>query len=197
MRRYILNPNGDCSATGTGSEMWMRYRKGDDTALESIVILYSDNLMFYINGYVKNISVAEDILAEVFLKLVIHAKRFREESSIKTYLYRIATNASIDYIRKQSRRSSVVLDECYELYDEAQELEKIVMNNEQKRELHKAMRQLKAEYRNALFLVYFEGLSYVEAAKILGCSMKQVNNSIYRAKQSLRSIYQREGFSFE
>ena len=197
MRRYILNPNGDCSATGTGSEMWMRYRKGDDKALESIVILYSDNLMFYINGYVKNISVAEDILSEVFLKLVIHAKRFREESSIKTYLYRIATNASIDYIRKQSRRNSTVLEECYELYDESQELEKIVMNNEQKRELHEAMQQLKAEYSNALFLVYFEGLSYVEAAKILGCSIKQVNNSIYRAKQSLRSIYQREGFSFE
>jgi len=197
MRRYILNPNGDCSAKGTGNEMWMRYRKGDDTALESIVILYRDNLMFYINGYVKNISVAEDILSEVFFKLVIHAKRFREESSIKTYLYRIATNASIDYIRKQSRRNSAVLKECYELYDESQELEKIVMNNEQKRELHKAMQELKAEYRNALFLVYFEGLSYVEAAKILGCNMKQVNNSIYRAKQSLRSIYQREGFSFE
>lgn len=192
-----MNPKGDCSATGTGSEMWMRYRKGDDTALESIVTLYSDNLLFYINGYVKNISVAEDILSEVFLKLVIHAKRFREESSIKTYLYRIATNASIDYIRKQSRRSRVVLEECYELYDESQELEKIVINNEQKRELHEAMQQLKAEYRNALFLVYFEGLSYVEAAKILGCSAKQVNNSIYRAKQSLRSIYQRECFSFE
>ena len=110
MGRYILNQNGDCSAKETGNEMWMRYRNGDDTALESIVIQYSDNLLFYINGYVKNTSVAEDILSEVFLKLVIHAKRFREESSIKTYLYRIATNASIDYIRKQSRRSSVELE---------------------------------------------------------------------------------------
>lgn len=48
MGRYILNQK---TAIETGNEMWMRYRKGDDTALESIVILYSDNLLFYISSY--------------------------------------------------------------------------------------------------------------------------------------------------
>lgn len=70
-------------------------------------------------------------------------KRFREESLIKRRICTDGTNASIDYIRKQSRRSSVELEECYELNDESQELEKIVMNNEQKRELHEAMQQLR------------------------------------------------------
>ena len=61
--------------------------------------------------------------------------------------------------------------------------------------LHLCMGQLRAEYREALYLAYFEGLSYAQVAEVMGKSVKQVTNMVYRGKQSLRELLKKEGIT--
>ena len=65
-----------------------------------------------------------------------------------------------------------------------------------KRQLYEAMAKLKTEYREALYLVSIEGMSYSEAGKILGKSEQQMTNLVHRGKKSLRKILEQGGFSY-
>ena len=179
-----------------GAFLYNKYKNGDNDALGEIVSLYSDNLLYFINGYVKNIHIAQDILSDTFFRLIISRKNFSEQSSFKTYLYRIARNLSLDYLRKQKRNKEISVSDENTLQDEKQ-LENAVVNDEQKKQLALALQKLPDIYREALYLVYFENLSYKDTAKILKKNKKQTENIIFRARQSLKKILVKEGFVYE
>ena len=67
---------------------------------------------------------------------------------------------------------------------------------ERKRQLYQAMEKLKDDYREALYLVYFEDMSYRQAASVMGKSESQVTKLVYRGKQSLKTILEEEGFEY-
>ena len=77
------------------------------------------------------------------------------------------------------------------------DLERSYIKEEQKIALRRAMRRLKEEYGQALYLSYFENLSNAEIARIMHKSKRQVENLIYRGKQSLKSELEKEGFVYE
>ena len=85
------------------------------------------------------------------------------------------------------------------LYEEADEndLESNYLKKEQKITLHKAVRRLNSDYRQVLYLTVFEGFSNGEAAKIMHKSTRQIENLLYRAKKSLRTELEKEGFEYE
>ncbi len=68
-------------------------------------------------------------------------------------------------------------------------------NKERNQILHACLDRLNVDYREALYLTYFNGMSYAEAAEIMGKSVKQVTNLVYRGKQSLRTLLQKEGIT--
>ena len=74
--------------------------------------------------------------------------------------------------------------------------ETLFLQKERERALYRAMGRLKADYRVALHLVYFEELSYEEAGRVLHKSKKQIENLVYRAKNALRADLEKEGFEF-
>ena len=76
-------------------------------------------------------------------------------------------------------------------------VEEVVKSKEQSQLLHLCMEQLHVEYRKALYLTYFEELSYKEAARVMGKNVKQITNLVYRGKQSLRRLLEQEGFTYE
>ena len=71
-----------------------------------------------------------------------------------------------------------------------------LMRSERDRQLYAALKKLKAEYREALYLVYLEGMSYRDAAAVMAKSEPQVTNLVYRGKQSLKTILEQEGFIY-
>ena len=83
------------------------------------------------------------------------------------------------------------------LMDEYASFEREIEKDEQKAMLNKALSALKDDYKTALHLVYFEELSYADAAKVMKKSPKQIENILYRARQSLRSELEKEGFVYE
>lgn len=170
-----------------GAVCYKRFLEGDESAFEEILNDYREGLMFFINRYVNNIYVAEDIAADVFAYLIIKPKSYNFKVSLKTYLYMIGRSRALDWLRKESKRRHLPIEELYtEPSDEAYVLEEKVIADEEKKALYKAIEKLPADYKNAILLVYIEGLKYEEAAKVMDKNKKQIENIIYRAKRLLR-----------
>lgn len=73
--------------------------------------------------------------------------------------------------------------------------EEVVHSEERSRILHLCMEELNPDYREVLYLTYFEGMSYAQAAEITGKTVKQITNMVYRGKASLRRLLEREGIT--
>ena len=174
-----------------GACLYRRYIAGDDGAFDSLMDLYHDGLILFINKLVGNYAVAEELRSEEH----IHKKRFLGNSDFKTYLYSIGRHKAIDYIRRDAKKKTVPTDEILELSDEAQRIEEDYITDESRRALHCAIDKLSEDARAAVYLVFFEELSYEDAARVLGKNKKQIDNLVYRAKATLKKILTEEGIS--
>lgn len=176
-----------------GAALYARFLEGDEAAFEEIMNTYRASLMFFINRYVNNVDVAEDIAADVFAYIIFKPKKYNFKVTLKTYLYMIGRSRALDWLRKESKRAYIPLDELYhEPTDEEKSLEDSVISDEDKRRLHEAIKQLSDDYRVAIHLVYFEDLSYEEAARVMNKNKKQIENLVYRGKKALRSILEED-----
>ncbi|NLC83917.1 MAG: RNA polymerase sigma factor [Ruminococcaceae bacterium] len=173
-----------------GARCYHRFLEGDEGALEEIVGLYNRKLILFINNLTNNLSEAEDLAAEAFLDLILKKPHFRQESSFKTYLFSIGRNKALDFLKKQSRHTSVTLDDV-QLADQNLLLDELEWGEQQKA-LLRALDELHPDYRDVLHLLYFEEMSYREAAAVLRKSEKQINNLAYRAKNAMRTAMQQE-----
>ena len=179
-----------------GAASYRRFLDGDDNGFVEIVRVYNDGLILYLNSFVNNISVADELAEDAFVKLGVKKPRYTGKSSFKTWLYAIGRNIAIDYIRKKAKEKTIPLDDCAE-HTEEELLESRYIRQEEKIMLHRAMNNLKPEYRQVLWLVYFEEFSHREVAKIMRKSVHAIESLVSRARQSLRTKLHEEGFEDE
>lgn len=179
-----------------GEISYCKYLNGDDNGLVEIIRDYKDGLILYLNGITGNINSAEEIMEETFFKIAVKKPVFKGKSSFKTWLYSIGRNAAIDVMRKNSRISSFSVDYYTNIADE-KNIELEYLKEEQKIMLHKALNNLNSDYRQILYLTYFEDFTIDEAAVIMKKNRKQINNLLYRAKKSLRNELEKGGFVYE
>ena len=180
----------------SGSILYRRYLDGDDEAMVELIRVYKDGLILYLNGITSNLSLAEELMEDAFFKLAAKKPRFSGKSSFKTWLYTIGRNAALDSMRKNARISDTPVEDRYDISDE-RDIEQDYLREEQKISLHRAMETLSSEYRQVLYLTYFEELSNAEAAAVMKKSRRQIENLLYRAKLALRSKLEKEGFEYE
>lgn len=180
-----------------GASSYHRFLQGDKSGIEEIVKTYNNSLIFFVNGFVNNITTAEDIVADTFVELIVRQNKFKGDYSFKTWLFKIARNNAIDYLRKQSYRKSKSVDMFENELSDKNTLEESVLNNEQKKQLYKAMNQINSDYEKVLHLLYFEDMSYDEVGVVLHKNNKQIKNLTYRAKQALKIALEKEGFMHE
>lgn len=175
-----------------GADLYRKFVEGDDEAFEELISAYSKNLLFFINGYVRDLPASEDLMEDTFLDLYVHKGRYEKLSaSFKTYLFRIARNKAFGYLRFK-RRVTVVPPDADCLRGETEDVENAVLKEERLKTLSSAMEDMRVEYREVLELVFIEDMSYDEAAKVVKKSVKQVTNLVYRAKLQLKDILKKE-----
>ena len=104
---------------------------------------------------------------------------------------------AVDYIRHNSRLVNTPMEDMENFLIEERSLEQSYIKEERKIYVHKKLSELSPDYRTILWLVFFEGFSNKEAAIILKKSDRQIKNLLYRAKQSLKSKLEKEGFIYE
>lgn len=180
-----------------GASSYHCFLDGDDKGIAEIVRDYKDGLILYLNGYVNNIFIAEELTEDTFFRLITKKPKFSGKSTFKSWLYAIGRNVAVDFIRHNAKLLNAPIEdmECY--LSEEQSLEQSYIKEERKIFVHKALSELIPDYRNILWLVYFEDFSSKEVAMVLKKSDRQIKNLLYRAKQSLKSELEKEGFIYE
>lgn len=180
-----------------GAESYRRFLQGDDKAFVEIIRDYKDGLILYLNGFVNNILTAEELTEDVSFKLVTKKPRFNEKSSFKTWLYSIGRNTAVDYLRRNSKQKEVSAEEIRETEDERLSIEQSYIKQERLLLIHRTLEKLKPEYKQVLWLVYFEDFSQKETAKIMKKSVHSVETLVYRARLALKAELEKGGFIYE
>ncbi|MGB5872483.1 MAG: sigma-70 family RNA polymerase sigma factor [Bacteroidota bacterium] len=167
-------------------------------SLDSIYREYGERILNLAHRMTSNEEVARDLTHDVFLKAYENLHRFDQKSHIYTWIYRIAVNHILNYLRRARRAKWVgLLDENVtdlfkenkpafqpELEDEHDFLEALE-HHERSRILWTAVQSLPLKYRLPLVLFFYEGLSHQEIAEVMKLSISAVETRIHRAKKAL------------
>lgn len=136
---------------------------------------------------------ASDVTQETFIKVFKSISRFRGDSSVETWIYRIAVNSALNHLRKMGRRKEEPLDgvpegEIPATKRPSDDPERCLERNEIRQAISRAMGKLSPEHRAVVVLHDIEGLTHVEISKILGCSEGTVKSRLHYARRKLRKI---------
>lgn len=180
-----------------GARCYRRFLDGDESGIVEIIRDYKDGLILYLNGFTKDVHTAEDLMEETFVKLVVKKPKFSEKYSFKTWLYTVARNVAIDHLRHNSKNAEITAEELQSILSDEESLEQSYIHKERNIIIHRAMNRLKPEYRQVLYLSFFEDFSNAQIAVVMKKSKRQIENLNYRAKAALRSEFEKEGFDSE
>jgi len=185
------------SMESTDKSLIEAHIKGDPKAFGELVRRYGNGLLGYLTRMSQNRHEAEDLFQETFKRVHEKAHTFRG-SQFKSWLFRIATNAAIDGMRKGKGKRMVSLNQkldCTDgdgeelsavaLADDSQEPSQEAAKAEQVRQVREAVMSLPSRQRATLVLAYYQQLSYPEVAKVLGCSLGTVKTQMFRALKTL------------
>ncbi len=176
-----------------GAGSYRRFLDGDESAFDEIMKELFHGLVFFINGFVHDVHTAEDIAIDVFADLGTHRHRYNFKVRLKTYLFMMGRSRALNYIKHRKIIDFVELSEAEKLPDDEVALEETVLADERARAVHAAIAELPEDMRVVVHLIYFENMTYDEAAKVMKKNRKQVDNLLYRAKKELRSILSEDG----
>ncbi len=181
-----------------GVSSYRRFRdEGDESGLVDIIRDYKDGLILYLNSIVGNPALAEELAEDTFVLLGTKKPRDKGNASFKTWLYTIGRNIAIDHLRRRARRRELPLETCPDIGAAVETLEAQYLRREQQAYVRRALTRLKPEYRQALWLVYYEGFSHRQVAAVMKKREHAVDMLLYRAKKALKEQLETEGFVYE
>lgn len=177
-----------------GASSYLRFLNDDIDGFVEIVKEYKDGLVLFINSFVGDIHISEEAADETFLKLYVKKPKYKSGYSFKTWLYTIGKNTAVNYLKSLKNKKTSAIEDYYYICDET-DIEAEYIKGEHNKAIHKAIRSLKKEYAQVLYLVFFEELSNSETAVIMGKSNRQISDLIYRAKNALKAELERRGIN--
>lgn len=162
---------------------------------EEIVDQYQDYVYSLCLGMVRDSHVAADITQDVFIKIYTSIGSYRQEG-FKTWISRIATNKSIDYIRKKTREKEKLVS--FDFYTESLLIvdtpESLLLQKDQKQKLLSICEGLTPKYRGVVKKYYVENKSYAIIAAEEKISIRAVESRLYRAKGMIKKRWEEEGY---
>ncbi|WP_096155629.1 MULTISPECIES: sigma-70 family RNA polymerase sigma factor [Bacillus] len=158
-----------------------------DKVLEVLINEYSDRILHLTYTYVKNKATAEDLTQEIFIKCYERFHQFNEQSSLKTWVYRIASNHCKDYLRSWHHRK-VTFNEKLLTYipSKAKQIEEQIVAMSEENSLVQAIMCLPTKYREAIFLYYYEELSITEISNVTGVNRNTIKTRLQRARELVK-----------
>ncbi len=147
-----------------------------------IVKTYSDTVFRIAFNYCKNCQDAEDVLQNVFIKLLKSKKSFNNEEHIKSWLITVAINECKSMYLSKQKKKTVYLDDI-KIYDKTSDFSK---DTEEKIELYNAVMTLPAKYRIVIYLYYFEDYSISQISNILSIKETSIQTQLMRAREKIK-----------
>lgn len=171
----------------TDLELIDKARQGDPVAFSALANRHYLTVYRYAFKWVRAKEDAEDITQEVFIKLAGKIQLFDKRSKFTTWLYRLTANCAVDYVRKNSRWSHNKTDKApqnglFASHNPGPE------NNVISRNILSFIDKLPKKQKEAVLLVFSEGMSHKEAAVVVGCAETTISWRIFQAKRKLRKV---------
>lgn len=174
-------------------KLYNEYLKGKKEAFELLYNKYKDKIQYFVYNIVKDYQKAEDITQDVFIYIM--QNEIKDGYSFKYYIYLVAKSRAYNQVNMEKRRNEI--NEKYIINESTkieQDVADIITKNEKRQEIIEAIDMLEDKYKNAMYLIKIEELTYQETAEILGESIQNVKNLIHRGKKELRKNLIKKGF---
>lgn len=172
----------------------------DQQAYAELMSLYRDSIFYMLVRMVKNKDDAEDLTMMTFGKAFRYLDKYTPKYAFSTWLYRIALNNSIDFLRLKNNMPQYFEEDLYtssttSIIDQSEDNlqrtpEEEVIDKQRLQLLRAAVSELPDKYRKVIELRYYEGLAYEEISERLGLTLSNVKIQIMRAKQMLTQLMQ-------
>ena len=176
------------------STLIKKLQEGEEQAFKEVVDLYQRMVINTCFGFIHQYEQSEDVAQDVFIQVYRSIGSFRADAKLSTWIYRIAVNLSLNYLRKQNKRSLMERAEA-QLYEYGIETladqkknqpQAILENKEQADQLHKAINTLPENQKIAFTLSKYRGESNKSIATIMEISVSSVEALLNRAKKNLQ-----------
>ncbi len=166
--------------------------KGDEKAYSELTQKYQKPLYFHVRKMIRKPDFAEDLVQDIFLKAFKSLKNYKNDYAFSTWLYRIATNHTIDYLRKKKLETlSINADDsddthaAIQLADEDNFTDEPMIKRERKNKVREAIDQLPEKYREVILKRHIEEKSYQEISEEMDIPLGTVKAHIFRARELL------------
>lgn len=193
-----------CMGEKNDDTLYQHFLQGDTASYDELMIRYGDRLTFYLHGYLHDINDAEDLMIEAFARIM--AKRPNiGEGAFKAYLFKTARNLALRHQDKKQRMQVFSIDGLdSEIADKVlaagtgqierySPVEEDIGHEERKQILHLCLDRIEPELKEALWLIYFEEMSYAEAAAVMKVNCKKIDHLLQRGKKNMRIELLKEG----
>jgi RNA polymerase sigma-70 factor, ECF subfamily len=182
-------------------DLVVRAIKGREDGFNELVRRYQRPIAAYVYRMVGDYDSALDLTQEVFIKVYSSLERYRPEFKFSTWIYKIAHNASVDYLRRSASR-----EQALHLEVDGEEREMTVMSRklspeqeyaveERRAEIERVVRQLPSVYRELIILRHQHDLSYDEIAEVMSLPLGTVKNRLFRAREMMRQQFVERGIN--
>ncbi len=173
-------------------ELVRRFQSGDESAFNELVLRYQEKIYWVARRFTNDHDNADDITQEVFCKMYESLREFRGDSSVYTWLYRIAVNVSLNLLRRQKLRDFFRLDDLLETAGDEQETpDAIIEKAEHESLVEEAVASLPEKQRAVFVMRYYEELPYEEIAAILKTSVGGLKANYYHAVRKVGAYIHR------
>jgi RNA polymerase sigma-70 factor (ECF subfamily) len=185
------------------ADLVVRALAGREDGFEELVRRYQRPIVAYVYRMVGDYDSALDLAQEVFIKVYNSLGRYRPEFKFSTWIYRIAHNASIDYLRRAGNLRTEDMEVAGEggstfekpFASKALSPEQETERGERRAEIEEVVRQLAPAYRELIVLRHSHDLSYDEIAEVTGLPLGTVKNRIFRAREAMRELLVARGIT--
>lgn len=168
------------------------------TALEQLYSDHCEDVYRYLYGLCRSAELAEDLTSETFLAVVKSINSFRGESSVKSWLFGIARNKWLEYLRKRKRTPKIqIIDEFIsEKPSAAPTAEETLLRRELINRVYELLDR-ETERSRKIALLRIDGYSFYEIGKAVGISENSARVTFFRTKEKIRKFLKEEGFDYE
>jgi len=179
------------------SELVRRAREGDLSAYDDLMRRYQERIYATIYHMTSNHDDANDLAQEAFIKAFHALKSFKGGSSFYTWIYRIAVNKTINFLKQRKNRTHMSLNDLDFNAENDPDLVALVSDKNPRRDaglaelqekLNAAMQKLSDHHRLVVTLHDVQGMSHEEIAKIMGCNIGTVRSRLFYARQQLQAL---------
>jgi RNA polymerase sigma factor (sigma-70 family) len=175
----------------TDNTLMLKVRDGDIDKLGLLFERYKRPLYGFFYGMNKDPDLCEDLVQNVFVRILKYRYLFRGEGDFRTWMFHIARNVNHDHYRKDKLKAKDSIEDWENHLGSPENRSTELQREEEHQLLAMAMDRLPEEKREILLLSKFQDKKYKEIGEILGCTESAVKVKVFRALQELKEVYQK------